>query len=337
MNDLLKWEQFKLGNQQRKDMRKSVQVFVGLILMWSLIGCDAKVNPVSNDKIVADVSSYVYHLENFKEIVSVNVESTSYVEKDFTAKVRVKFKDKYATVEGIVDVAYYEAEKTWVRKSPSFTVSAAIPYAQPEIDEILSVIPSLKREHVELADSFDYMFEPFTLIGTSLDYLNNRILYEVTSVGSALNCGVSLKLDIDVRYTYALGWQAVAVSSENFIETCTWNGTFIATFSEAVYGVKTFPIILEGISVYEIHDDTYSVTTNTIHASFKLGGVQYEVDGGLGLYNESVTGREVTFYYDQAHGKALTILIEWTGNFTQQTLDHLIDLNGQVGKLTIVE
>jgi hypothetical protein len=318
-------------------MSKIIKLSLGFILFMTLSGCDVKENPVSNDKIIADLSSYVIHLDNIKEIILVDVESTSYNEKDFTAKVSVKFKDKYAIVEGIVDVAYYEAEKTWVRKSPSFTVSAATPYAQPDIEEILSAIPSLKREHIELDDSFDYSFEPFTLTGTSLDYLNNRILYEVTSVGSALNCNVSLKLDIDLRYTYALGWQAVAVTSENFNETCTWSGTFNATFSEPVYGVKTFPIILEGMSVYEINDDFSSVTTNTIHASFKLGGIQYEVDGGLGLYSESVTGREVTFYYDQAHGKALTILIDWTGNFAQLALGYHIDLNGKMGQLTPVE
>jgi hypothetical protein len=318
-------------------MRKIIKLILGFILFITLSGCDTKVNPVTTDKIISDISSYVFYLDNVKEIISVDVESTSYNEKDFSAKVNVKFKDKYAIVEGIVDVSYYEAEKAWIRKSPSFTVSSAIPYAQPEIEEILNVIPTLKREHIESGDSFDYSFEPFTLTGTSLDYLNNRILYEVTSVGSALNCDVSLKLDIDVRYTYALGWQAVAVTSENLIETCTWSGTFISTFSEPVYGVKTFPIILEGMSVYEINDDFSSVSTNTIHASFKLGGIQYEVDGGLGVYSESVTGREVTFYFDQAHGKALTILIDWTGNFAQLALGYHIDLNGQMGQLTPVE
>ena len=219
-------------------MRKIIKLSLGSILFVTLSGCDAKANPVSNDKIIADISSYVFHLDNVKEIISVNVESTSYVEKDFTAKVRVKFKDTYATVEGIVEVAYYEAEKTWVRKSPSFTESSAIPYAEPEIEKILNAIPSLKREHIELGDSFDYMFEPFTLTGTSLDYLNNRILYEVTSVGSALNCGVSLMLDVDVRYTYALGWQAVAVSSENFIETCDWGSTISQRLVKQFMGSK---------------------------------------------------------------------------------------------------
>ncbi len=228
-------------------MRKSLSILIGILMgLGMLTACTSTSYPVTETKLMKDISDYLVQVPRFSEVVSVELGTKKLEGDQFTVNATVEVKNKVAKIRGDMVVVYTKIESAWVRNMPKLTVTSAIAYADPTDKDVLNAALGLNRSGIENRFDFNYYLENFEITDKTVTLNENKALYEVTSEKTWWNCKAKLTLGVDVRYTYEDGWKPIAIPYEHFTETSTWDGQYQIQLDEAVSGAKSFPIMLSG-------------------------------------------------------------------------------------------
>ncbi len=319
-------------------MKKGIFILCSVMMLMGVTACtNTKTDPIKEDKIIKDITEIITKLPNFSELISIEITSKTLDDKDFKVESDVEFKNDVATIKGTVSVDYYKSDSVWLKKYPELKVDSAVAFKEPKIEDIISVLPTLNRSHLEDAYEFDDMFFDYEMSDKAIDFTNNQITYEFTSRREVNHCKADLILGVDVRYTYSKGWQAVAITHERFVETTTWSGKFKADFEGTVHGLKTLTIDLSGFIVIENNETgNETISTNSTHANFTLDGITYAVDGEPAYFDDKHTnGREISFLYNQSN--ALVVAYRFYRNPIERWFTYEVILDGKSGKLSLIQ
>lgn len=314
---------------------------VSVVLGIALSACTSKPSyPITDSKLKEDITSYLTQEPNFSDIVSIELGNKTLAHDLFTVFATVEFKDETADIHGDMVVEYYKSESAWVRKAPVMVVNSAMAYVEPVESDILNIVKTEKLDRIGVENwfNFNYWFVDYTLTNKTVTLAQNKVIYEYTTEKTWNNCSASLTLGVDVRYTYEKGWQAVAITSEQFTETTTWDGTYQIQLDEAVSGTTSFPITLSGD--YIISADSSGITSmdGTVYAKFTFDGIEYELGGSPGTVNNGIlSGRRLEFYDNDSPWKQLVIILVWAGHETDPYLTYMVYFNEVTGSMAAID
>lgn len=289
-------------------MRKIIKLSLGFILFITLSGCNGNSNPVSDTKILSDINSYLSHLEDFKEVRSITLGTSSKDGDHFIINAEAEYRDEDASIKVALMVPYYKAESTWVKGGVEKTFISAHPYHLPDtqsaFQEILDVYDGVYSVYLEGSDSFGF----YNIISKVVDYPHDRIVFTIAPPSFAsLVRACELETEVLATYYYPTGWQ-YSITHQNYQELSNWNSKWLVEFGKWVtvdegqdfIVDESFELNITGNVSIENGLSVNETVSNTTKASFNYQGKDYEINGIAQMIDETHTnGRDIKFVFDK--------------------------------------
>ena len=321
-------------------MRKIIKLILGSFLFITLSGCNGNANPVSDTKILKDINSYLSHLEEFKEVTSVTLGTSSKDGEHFIINAEAEYRDEDASIKVALMVPYYKAENTWVKGGVEKTFISAHPYHLPDtqsaFQEILDVYDGVYSVYLGEDNNFGY----YNTISKVIDYPHDRIVFNIAPPSFAsLVRFCDLETEVLATYYYPTGWQ-YSITNQKYKEISNWGSKWLVEFGKWVTDDEaldfivdeSFELNISGNVSIERNLRVNEIVSNTTKASFSYQGKDYEIDGVAQMLDETHTdGRDIKFIFDKG---TLEISEAELWNYADLTYEIKLTFGSKVIRLT---